>query len=77
MTTVPTGIWTFDFQTTDRQTWPALWGRVVVQAEDYPEAFMVAHDMVYCLNGKRRLPWLPPVAMVTALYCVDWPEKER
>lgn len=72
------GRWSFDFEATDRRRWPALHGRVVVEAAGYIEALSVAHDMVGGLGqikAKERWSfWLPKVEMVTALWCVDWPE---
>lgn len=73
-------LWTFEFEATDRKTWPVLWGRVTVLANDYDEAFLTAFGMVYGFKDlkdkRRRSPWLPKIEMVTALHCVDWPEEE-
>lgn len=69
-----TGTWSFDFETTDRASWPASFGRVTVLADSYIEAFETAHALVACAEFKSRR-WLPRVEMVTALWCVDWPEE--
>lgn len=62
-------LWTWDWEVSDRRSWPSTWGRITFQDENFTErdAFMFAFEII--MFSTRA-------AMVTRLDLVDWPEEE-